>query len=75
MGTISVRLNEEDERLIREYAKTKNLDLSTLFRGAVLERIENDLDLELYHEAMNAHQEHFEAISFEGMMGDLNFET
>ncbi|WP_070327788.1 type II toxin-antitoxin system RelB family antitoxin [Exiguobacterium aurantiacum] len=75
MGTISVRLKEEDERLIREYAKTKNLDLSTLFWGAVLERIENDLDLELYHEAMNEHQEHSEAISFEGMMEDLNFET
>ncbi|EPE63227.1 copG DNA-binding domain protein [Exiguobacterium sp. S17] len=46
-----------------------------LVREAVLERIENDLGLELYHEAMNAHQEHSEAISFEGMMEDLNFET
>ncbi|MFK3985787.1 MULTISPECIES: type II toxin-antitoxin system RelB family antitoxin [Exiguobacterium] len=72
MSTISVRLDEEDARLIREYAKTKNLTLSTLVRDAVLERIEDELDLKLYYEAMNAHQEHSEAISFDDMMKDLN---
>ncbi|STO08830.1 MULTISPECIES: type II toxin-antitoxin system RelB family antitoxin [Exiguobacterium] len=72
MSTISVRLDEEDARLIREYAKTKNLTLSTLVRDAVLERIEDELDLKLYHEAMKAHQEHSEAISFDDMMKDLN---
>ncbi|OGX78346.1 CopG family transcriptional regulator [Exiguobacterium sp. SH31] len=71
MGTISVRLNEEDELLIREYAKTKNLTLSMLVREAVLERIEDELDIVLYHEAMSAHQEHSEAISFEAMLKDL----
>ncbi|TCI26471.1 CopG family transcriptional regulator [Exiguobacterium sp. SH3S2] len=71
MGTISVRLNEEDELLIREYAKTKNLTLSMLVREAVLERIEDELDIVLYYEVMSAHQEHSEAISFEAMLKDL----
>lgn len=74
MGTISVRLDEEDARLIREYAKTKNLTLSTLVRDAVLERIEDELDLKLYHEAMNAHRKQPEAISFDDMMEELNAE-
>ncbi|TCI46004.1 MULTISPECIES: type II toxin-antitoxin system RelB family antitoxin [unclassified Exiguobacterium] len=71
MGTISVRLNKEDELLIREYAKTKNLTLSMLVREAVLERIEDELDIVLYHESMSAHQEHSEAVSFEAMLKDL----
>ena len=74
MGTISVRLDEEDARLIREYAKTKNLTLSTLVRDAVLERIEDELDLKLYHEAMKAHKKQPEAISFDDMMKELNAE-
>ncbi|WP_214694103.1 type II toxin-antitoxin system RelB family antitoxin [Exiguobacterium sp. s160] len=74
MGTISVRLDEEDARLIREYAKTKNLTLSTLVRDAVLERIEDELDLKLYHEAMKVHKKQPEAISFDDMMKELNAE-
>ncbi|WP_214720001.1 MULTISPECIES: type II toxin-antitoxin system RelB family antitoxin [unclassified Exiguobacterium] len=72
MGMISVRLNEEDERLIRGYARSNNLSLSTLVRDAVLKRIEDEHDLKLYSEAMSVHQKHSEAISFDNMVKDLN---
>lgn len=72
MGMISVRLNEEDERLIRGYARSNNLSLSTLVRDAVLKRIEDEHDLKLYSEAMSVHQKRSEAISFDNMVKDLN---
>lgn len=72
MGMISVQLNEEDERLIRAYAKSNNLSLSTLIRDAVLKRIEDEHDLKLYNEAISVHQKHSEAISFDTMVKDLD---
>ena len=72
MRTISFELNEEDERLIRAYAKSKNLSLSTLVRDTVFKRIENELDSKFYNEAMRRHKERPETISFEDMMKDLN---
>lgn len=47
---ISVRLNKEDECIVREYAKLHSVSISELFRMAVLERIENSLDLMAHYE-------------------------
>ena len=52
MSTISLRMDEEEEKLIKEYAKAKNITISALFRNAVLEKIEDEIDLDLYHVAM-----------------------
>ncbi|MCY1691420.1 DUF6290 family protein [Exiguobacterium sp. SL14] len=52
MSTISVRLDDQDTRLIKEYAKAKNITISTLVRDAVLDRIEDEIDLQLYHDSM-----------------------
>lgn len=45
MTTITVRLNKDESRLYREYAKFKNLPLSTLMKEALEEKIEDELDL------------------------------
>ncbi|WP_114571946.1 type II toxin-antitoxin system RelB family antitoxin [Exiguobacterium flavidum] len=74
MSTISLRLDDRDERLIKEYAKAKNISLSALFRESVLEKIEDDLDLSLYHDAMRRHKEKSESISFDDMMKELDLE-
>lgn len=50
--TISVRLNEEDTKLIKAYAEINNISLSDLIRNAVLEKIENEYDLECYKKAI-----------------------
>lgn len=50
--TVSVRLNEEDEKLIKTYADMNNISLSDLIRNAVLEKIENEYDLECYKKAI-----------------------
>ena len=46
MANISFRLNTEDEKLIREYVSINNLSLSEFVRETLLERIEEDLELD-----------------------------
>ena len=46
--TISVRLNEEDTKLIKAYAEMHNISLSDLIRTALLEKIEDEYDVEEY---------------------------
>lgn len=50
--TISVRLNDEDSSLIKQYADLKNMKMSELIRQAVLEKIEDEYDLSAYKKAM-----------------------
>ena len=50
--TISVRLNQKDTDLIKAYAKLNNISLSDLVRNAILEKIEDEYDLECYYKAM-----------------------
>ncbi len=71
MGTVALRLNDRDEELIKEYAKAKDISVSKLFRDAVLSHIEDDIDLDLYRTALEAHRNDPHAISFDEMMRDL----
>lgn len=50
--TVSVRLNEKDEKLFKKYAEIHGMSLSDLFRNSVMERIEDEFDLKCYEEAM-----------------------
>ncbi len=49
---ISIRLNNQDEKLFKSYAKSKNMSLSQLFKNAVFEKIEDEYDLQVYREAI-----------------------
>ncbi len=72
METINIHLNEEDARFIKEYVEAKQLDLSIFIRDVMIEHIQNERDLNRYHETMYHHQKASKAISFEEMMkGDL----
>ena len=50
--TVSLRLNKEDEKLIKKYAEMKNISLSELFRNALIEKIEDEYDLEAYKKSV-----------------------
>ena len=52
--TISLRLNEREGNLFKQYADIHGLSLSELVRETVLTRIEDEFDLELYDRAMAA---------------------
>ncbi len=54
--TISVRLSEEDTELIKAYATLNNISVSELIRNAVLEKIEDEYDLESYKKAIKEYK-------------------
>ena len=54
---VSVRLNKEEEALIRNYAQMKNLSVSEAIRQAIMEKIEDEFDLKVYYEAMAEYKE------------------
>lgn len=45
LKTITVRLNVEEEKAFREYAKFRNIPLSILFKQLLEEKIEEEADL------------------------------
>lgn len=55
--TISLRLNDEDSVLIKQYAALNKISVSELIRQAVMERIENEYDLEMFEKAMTEYKE------------------
>ena len=46
MATISLRLNDEDAKLVQEYVAANNLNLSSFVRELILDKIEDDLALD-----------------------------
>ena len=50
--TISLRLSDNDTMLIKKYAELNNISVSDLIRQTVIERIENEYDLEMFDKAM-----------------------
>lgn len=63
--TISVRLNDKDTELIKTYAEMNNISLSDLIRNAVIEKIEDEYDLESYNKAMKEYKENPKTYSHE----------
>ncbi len=55
--TISLRLNDNDTMIIKKYAELNKLTVSELIRQTVMERIEDEYDLEAFNEAMKEYKE------------------
>ena len=51
--TISLRLSEEDTKLIEDYARANNLNVPDFIRQAVIEKIEDEIDLTVYRRALD----------------------
>lgn len=49
---LSVRFNERDEQLVKNYAALNNISLSDFIRNAVMEKIEDEYDLAAYDKAI-----------------------
>ena len=74
MNVITLRINDDDNKLVRDYAKANNITISDLVRNSVLEKIEDNIDLKLYNQAMKDHEENPQDISFDEMMTELGFD-
>lgn len=70
--TISVRLNEKDAELVKAYAEMNNISLSDLVRNAILEKIENEYDLECYEKAMKEYKENPKTYTLDEVKKELD---
>ena len=71
--TISVRLNKKDEELVKAYAKINNISLSDLVRNAIIEKIENEYDLECYEKAMEEYKQNPKTYTLDEIKKELDF--
>ena len=69
--TISVRLNEDDARLMKIYAEMNNISLSDLIRNAVIEKIEDEYDLECYEKAIKEYEENPQTFTLDEVKKEL----
>ena len=49
---ISLRLNDDDAALFRKYAELNKMSVSDMIRQAVMEKIEDEYDMQTYKTAM-----------------------
>ena len=47
MSTVTIRLNDEEQKAFNEYAKLYDLPLSTLFKKTLVNRIEDEIDMKI----------------------------
>ena len=69
--TISVRLSDKDTELIKAYADMNNISLSDLIRNAVLEKIEDEYDLECYKKAIEEDKKNPKTYTMEEVKEEL----
>ena len=56
MSVLSIRLNEEEKRIIDTYAKFNNKTITQVVKEAILEKIENEFDLNELNKAIEEYE-------------------
>ncbi|MBQ3418548.1 MAG: ribbon-helix-helix protein, CopG family [Erysipelotrichaceae bacterium] len=69
--TISLRLSDEDTKLIKDYAKINNVSISDLIRQAVIEKIEDEIDLDAYNKAIKSFKKNPKTYSLDEIEKEL----
>ncbi len=70
--TISLRLNDADMEIIKAYAEMNGISVSELFRRSVLERIEDEFDLQTYNKAIEEYKQNPVSYPLEDVIKELN---
>ena len=56
MSALSIRLNDEEKKLINAYAKFNNKTITQVVKEAILEKIENEFDLNELNKAIEEYE-------------------
>ena len=54
--TVTLRMSNEDSDVIRNYARLQGMSVSEFMRRAALEKIEDEIDLDIARKALAAHE-------------------
>ena len=72
--TVSIRMSDEDTRLIKDYAKLHGVTVSDFLRRAALEKIEDELDLRAAEKAYAEYLANPVTYSHEEIMKEFGLE-
>lgn len=70
-STKAIRLNDEELNLFESYANAKGLTFSELCKSAVIEKIEDEIDLKLAEESYNEYLNDNETLSHKALFDSL----
>ncbi|MDR1474031.1 MAG: DUF6290 family protein [Lactobacillales bacterium] len=74
MSNISIRLNQNEEDMIRNYMKFTGIySISEFFKKAAIEKIEDDMDIELAKQAVEEFKKDPMTYSHEEVLKELEF--
>ena len=73
--TISVRFSDKDTESIKAYADTNHISLSDLVRNAVLEKIEDEYDLECYKKAIEEYKKNPKTYTLDEVEKELGLDN
>ena len=71
MAVTSVRLNEDESKLIRSYCLIHGVSMSDALKRALIEKIEDEFDLIEYEEAKKRYDENPVSYSLEEVRKEL----
>ena len=57
MSVVSIRFNDEEEEIVKNYVKSKGTNLSQYIKDIIFEKIEEEYDLKLVQEYIKAKSE------------------
>lgn len=57
MSVVSIRFNDEEEEIVKNYVKSKGTNLSQYIKNIIFEKIEEEYDLKLVQEYLKAKSE------------------
>ena len=57
MSVVSIRFNEEEEEILKNYVKSKGTNLSQYIKNIIFEKIEEEYDLKLVQEYLKVKSE------------------
>ncbi|CQQ96587.1 Uncharacterised protein [Yersinia enterocolitica] len=70
-STKAIRLNDDELTLFESYANAKGLTFSELCKSAVIEKIEDEIDLKLAEESYNEYLNDNETLSHKALFDSL----
>jgi hypothetical protein len=56
MSALSIRLNDDEKKIINAYAKFNNKTITQVVKEAILEKIENEFDLNELNKAIEEYE-------------------
>lgn len=75
MSVISLRLNENEEKILKEVSEFEGLGISSYIKKIIFEKLEDEYDIKL---ADRAHKNHIatgmKTTSFEDLVKELGFD-